>query len=182
MDTETRALVEQARAGSKAAFGSIVDRFKGRALAIAAALVGGDEAEDAAQEAFIHAYRALSTLREVESFPAWLHGLVMNAARDRLRRRRRERARLGDLLSRGTIDRRREGIAVRGDLESVVEALLDELEPEQRAALALRLYDERSYREIAESLATSEASVRGLLYRGMKRLRERLAPVLKAAP
>ncbi len=181
LEIETRLLVEQAAAGSKGAFGLLVERFKGRIFAAALVHLGArEDAEDAAQEAFLQAFRSLHGLREPDRFGAWLFGLARNVFADRFRRRRREQARFDELIASGQLERRPgAGVVVRGDVARAVDALLQELDPDQRTALALRLFEERSYREIAELMDTTADGVRGLIYRGMKRLRERIVPSLK---
>jgi RNA polymerase sigma-70 factor (ECF subfamily) len=75
-------LVSQARAGRQAAFETLVRRYQGAAIARAYALVGErTEAEDAAQEGFLRAFRSLGQLRQPSSFAGWLLQTVSNVAR-----------------------------------------------------------------------------------------------------
>ena len=78
--------MSRARRGDGAAFGALVDAFSEVAFRTAY-LVTGDaaEAEDAAQEAFVKAYRALDRFREGEPFRPWLLRIVGNTARNRRR-------------------------------------------------------------------------------------------------
>jgi RNA polymerase sigma-70 factor (ECF subfamily) len=84
-----RALVLAAQAGDQAAFGQLVRLHQRRAYAVARAIVGTHEdAEDAVQDAFLHAYRALDRFLPDQAFGAWLHRIVANAALDLTRRRK----------------------------------------------------------------------------------------------
>ena len=80
-------LVSSARAGDQLAFGELVRRHQNRAVAYATAILRDRHlAEDAAQEAFVEAYRELASLREPAAFGAWLRRIVFKHC-DRLTRR-----------------------------------------------------------------------------------------------
>ena len=86
---EERALVLAAQRGDRAAFAGLVERHQRRAYAVARAIVlSHDDAEDAVQEGFLHAFRALERFRPEQAFGAWLHRIVANAALDIARRRK----------------------------------------------------------------------------------------------
>ena len=86
---DERELILAAQRGEEAAFGTLVLRHQRRAYAVARAIVlNHEDAEDAVQEGFLHAYRALERFRPDQAFGAWLHRIVANAALDITRRRR----------------------------------------------------------------------------------------------
>jgi len=86
---ELGVLVSRARGGDLDAFGAIVARFQDMALAYAYSVIGDFHlAEDAAQEAFINAYRQLDALREPDAFPGWFRRIVFKHC-DRIKRRKR---------------------------------------------------------------------------------------------
>jgi RNA polymerase sigma-70 factor (ECF subfamily) len=86
---EERALVLAAQKGDERAFAGLVRLHQRRAYAVARAIVGTHEdAEDAVQEAFLHAYKALDRFLPDQAFGAWLHRIVANAALDLMRRRK----------------------------------------------------------------------------------------------
>ena len=81
-------LVIAARAGDRAAFGTIVRRFQDMAFGGAYARLGDvDESQDAAQEAFLDAWRLLGDLRDPAAFPGWFRRIVLKHA-DRIARAR----------------------------------------------------------------------------------------------
>lgn len=83
-------LVAQARAGGKPAFEALVRRYQGAAVARAYALLHDrGEAEDAAQEGFLRAYRSLGQLQHPQAFASWLLRTVANVARRASQKRSR---------------------------------------------------------------------------------------------
>ena len=94
---DLRTLVVAARAGDLASFGEIVRRFQNMAYGYAYSLLDDLHlAEDAAQQAFVQAYRDLAKLREPAAFPGWLRRIVFTQCN---RLTRGERVRAGPLES-----------------------------------------------------------------------------------
>jgi RNA polymerase sigma factor (sigma-70 family) len=84
-----RALVERARQGDEDAFATLVSSTGDRCMAIAYRILRDvDLAEDAVQSSYVSAWRQLRSLRDAESFEAWLHRLLVNACYAETRRRR----------------------------------------------------------------------------------------------
>src|SRR5205823_13908444 len=87
---ETARLVRAARSGDRQAFGQIVELHQRAVTRLAYRLLGDrDEADGAAQDAFVKAWRSLGRFREECPFEAWLSRIVVNQCRDRLKRARR---------------------------------------------------------------------------------------------
>ena len=85
---ELKLLVTRSRAGDVDAYGEIVRRFQDMAYGYAYSVLGDFHlSQDAAQEAFIEAYRCLGNLREPAAFPGWFRRIVFKHC-DRLRRRK----------------------------------------------------------------------------------------------
>ena len=79
---QLRLLIEWSRGGDLEAYGRLVERFQDMVYGYARATLGDRHlAEDAAQEAFIEAYRSLGTLEDVDAFPAWLRRIVFRRCR-----------------------------------------------------------------------------------------------------
>src|SRR5947208_1901457 len=84
-----REMVIAAQEGSNEAFSSLVRLHQRRAYAIVRAIVlSHEDAEDAVQEGFLHAHRALDRFRPDQPFGAWLYRIMANAALDLVRRRK----------------------------------------------------------------------------------------------
>ena len=76
-------------AGDIERYADLVERYRDRTLRVAFTLLGNyQDAEDAAQEAFVSAYRGLARFRREAAFSTWLFRIVVNECRDALRRRR----------------------------------------------------------------------------------------------
>src|SRR3954447_8804363 len=83
-------LVGAFQSGDIAAFDQLVSRWDRRIQGVLYRFVGNhEEARDLSQEAFLRAYRSLGTFKHEARFSSWLYQIALNAARDRLRRRRR---------------------------------------------------------------------------------------------
>jgi RNA polymerase sigma factor (sigma-70 family) len=161
-------LVELARAGHNAAFEAIFERYRPALERYAARLVGPSRGEDAVQQAFVNAHKALSgeSDRKIELKP-WLYRIVHNAALNSLRSTRDEQL-LGDDaerlgLSEDVFERRER---LREALEAV--AALPE---KQRDAILLRELEGRSHEEIAVALGMSSGAARQQIFRARAALR-----------
>ncbi len=132
------------------------------------------EAEDAAQQTFLSAHRALlngSTPRE----PApWLAAIARNECRARARARMREPLLLGEAEPSATASDALSEAIRRADLTALWRAI-DALPVPQREALLLREFGGLSYEELAAALAVSLSAVESLLFRARRGLRERLS-------
>ena len=134
------------------------------------------EAEDAAQQTFLSAYRSLLAGQEPRDPSAWLGTIARNECRSRLRARQTEPLSLaqepaGDELQRD--------VGRRQEIQALCAALA-ELPPQQRDAVVLREFYGLSYAEVAAALGLTGAAVESLLFRGRKRLQEQLRPVRSA--
>jgi RNA polymerase sigma-70 factor (ECF subfamily) len=179
VDAEDRKLVQEAQGGVRAAFGSLVDRYRGRVYALAISIMGDHEsALRLTKETFIRAHRELKRLEKPERFPAWIARLAYQVGRE-LRHDRLE-----DSESELANDRS-EGATIatpfdKGEAErALLEALLSALPERVRVALDLRFREGLTYAEIAETLDLKPTDVRALLERGTRKLRTKLRPYLK---
>jgi RNA polymerase sigma-70 factor (ECF subfamily) len=121
-----------------------------------------EDAEDAAQEAFVNAFSRLNRFRGKSSFRTWLHRIAVNVCIDFLRRQARS---LSVQPPHGGVNDCLLRLQVR-------EALM-QLPPNYRAALVLREVNGFTYAEIAQTLNCSIDDVKNWLYRGRKMFRER---------
>lgn len=168
---DERGWILAAQDGDQGAFGQLVRRHQRRAYAVARAIVlNHEDAEDAVQDAFLHAYRALDRFRPDQAFGAWLHRIVANAALDLTRRRKvREAEELPDALASPFRDP-----AEAGDLRRRLGAALAELPPRQRAVIALHDIEGFKHAEIGTMLGIPEGTARSDLHYARARMREAL--------
>lgn len=127
------------------------------------AIVGRVDADDCYQETWVAALRGYPRLREPSNVRGWLLTIAHRKAIDHLRARRRRAIPVEDLPERPVSppERRDDGLW----------ALVGELPPKQRTALALRYVAEASYPEISAVMQTTEEAARRNVHEGLKRLR-----------
>lgn len=161
------AIVEAARAGDRAAFARLHERYARMVHGILLAHAGPGEADDLVQEVFLRAMRSIGTLRDASAVGAWLAAIARNAAASA------HRAGPGP----GRLANAPEPAArPRGDGLTTEDVLahIRELPEAYRESLLLRLAEQMTGPQIAERLGLTEGSVRVNLSRGMKMLRARL--------
>ena len=196
---EDRALLEAHAAGDADAFGELFTRHRDRLWAVALRTTGNPEdAADALQDALISAYRRAGTFRGDAAVTTWLHRIVVNACLDRLRRAKvraadplpddlEERAARGAVLAGpsadGTVggtagldgDSEPEAHLLAADRRDRVRAALEQLPPEQRAALVLVDMEGYPVVEAAAILEVPTGTVKSRCSRGRARLAVLLA-------
>ena len=171
---DERALVLAAQRGEREAFSQLVRAHQRRAYAVARAIVvNHEDAEDAVQEAFLHAYRALSRFLPDQAFGAWLHRIVANAALDITRRRK---VRDADELPETVASPFRDP-AESSELRRRLEMALATLPARQRAVIVLHDVEGYKHSEIGVTLGIPEGTARSDLHYARSHLREVLGSV-----
>lgn len=142
-------------------------------------LLTGDQAtaEDVAQDAFVRIFSRLSGLPPPASFPAYLRTTIVNLARDRGRRRERERRFLSSLRTEpSTVS-----FSVAVERRDEMWVALQRLPYRQRAAIVLRYYEDLSEAQTADAMGCSVGTVKSYTSRGLKTLRNQVEEVLNDA-
>jgi len=156
--------------GHAASSAEIVERHRPEILRyLGRMLRDTDEAEDACQDVFLRAHRALPRLRTDSNVRAWLYRIATNRALNAGRRRTRALARAAD-VDVDALAAPVDSPEARADLRAVARAV-EALPPRQRAALVLRRLHGLDYREIASSLGGTEAGARANVYQAVRKLR-----------
>lgn len=164
--------IERARARDAGAFRCLVDAYQHVAYGVALRILRQpEEAEEAAQEAFVRAWNALPNFRGDAKFSTWLYRIVTRRAFDRLEAVRRRRGRevgveVAEALPGG--DAPDDSAWQRARL---LEKLTAELPDAQRAAITLFYFEERSVNEVAETLGLPPNTVKTHLSRARAALR-----------
>ncbi|MFC5676133.1 RNA polymerase sigma factor [Aeromicrobium endophyticum] len=171
-------LVRRVRLGERSAFDAIIERHGPGMYRFALRMVGGDrtDAGEVVQEAFISAWKNITTFEARSTLRTWLFSLVSRRAAD-LQRKRRPTPVSDDLLTVIAPAARHDPLQEVMDKELVaaLQAALAELPHQQRAVWLLREVEQMSYDDIATTLVMTPDSVRGQLHRGRKNLAERMA-------
>ena len=166
-------LLESAASSADARLRSQLERSLAGAYRLASVILGNpSDAEDATQDALERAWRARDRLRDEDRFDAWFQRIVVNACRDRLRRRRStpiftsiSEASAG--ASTGYASDPAAGNAERAALSSA----LDRLNADQRIAVAMRYFLDLEVDEIARRVGTRPGTIKSRLHRGLNQLR-----------
>jgi len=182
---EDAALVEAHVAGDPDAFGELFARHRDRLWAVALRTTGNPEdAADALQDALISAFRRAGSFRGEAAVTTWLHRIVVNACLDRLRRAKVRSTDplpddLEDHAARGSVAAGPasdpEAQALVGDRRGRVLAALEELPPDQKAALVLVDMEGYPVREAALILEVPAGTIKSRCARGRARLAVLLA-------
>lgn len=172
-------LVERARSGDERAFRDLVERYEGRVASTVIGMLGpGDEAEDVGQETFIRLYRSLDRFRGDASLGTYLTRIAINLSLTALKRRKRFRARFvsrdddGRATPEPGVDP--EPAIERKEVGHRVRKAVDELSPDHRAVVVLRMIDGYSTREAARILGVPAGTVMSRLARALERLEEKM--------
>lgn len=175
---EETELVDRARAGDVDAYEQLVERYSTLAFRTAYLIAGSAaDAEDASQEAFVKAHRAMPRFRPGASFRPWLLQIVANEARNQRRsvaRRTNLSLRVADRLATGGAAPSPEGVAEATEEREQLLRAVNSLRDEDRLVVACRYFLELSSQEAAAVLQCPEGTVKSRLSRALDRLRERL--------
>lgn len=157
-------LLARLRRGDEQAFRELVARYEALVRSYALGILGDrQEAEDAAQECFLRAYRRLGAFRGEATLQTWLLRICRNHCLDRLRARPSvELVELRPDLADGASDTTESSVAIRVDRERLVNALAVLPEPLQQAVV-LRELRGLSYEEVASALGLPIGTVRSRL-------------------
>lgn len=186
IDLEDRALLEDFRSGNELAFEALVMRYRQELLHAAQAILRhAQDAEDVCQAALLKLYERSGQYRGEAPVRVWLRRLTVSTCLDHLRRRRvrafllpwQDRA----ARSHASPDAGADGDARYAELRTQLDAILDRLPGRQRVIFSLRVLEEWSLLEIADSLAVDVGTVKTHLFRATRRVREKLAPATAPA-
>ncbi len=174
-------LVLRAADGDREAYAALVRRHSPRVYSLCASMLRRrEDAQDAAQEAFVKAWRSIRHFRGGSSFATWIYRIAANACRDSLRRRSRAQAEAIDTRRPGEQGRSLEPAAKTTDESTRIEdadaaaKILGRLSPDHRLILILREAQGFNYGEIAQILDCSVDAVKGRLKRARRQLNEKL--------
>jgi RNA polymerase sigma-70 factor (ECF subfamily) len=172
--------IAKARDGDDRAFQEVVNAFQGPVFNLCFRMLGNaQEAEDAAQETFLKAYRNMKRYDPNRKFLNWILSIASNHCIDRLRRRRLQLISLDEWLPRFENPAPNPGpeeTMTDLELQEDVREILDELGSTDRAAIILRYWYEYSYEEIAQSLSLTVPAVKSRLHRARRSLAEQWSP------
>ncbi|MDZ7315840.1 MAG: sigma-70 family RNA polymerase sigma factor [candidate division KSB1 bacterium] len=181
--------VRAAQDGDYAGFDALVRKYQDRIFGICLLFLDDrNDADDAAQEVFIKAYRSLSRFKGKAQFSTWLYRIAVNHCLNLLRARRRRK-----MLTLFSRLRAREKLYLmetaggedphmrmeQEEIEQKVAKAIESLPDDQKTALILHRYEGLSYQEIAGVMGVSVACIESRLFRAKKKLAELLGTLGK---
>lgn len=185
-------LIVQCQAGDLAAFDTLVERHQNKIFNLCYWMLGNrDEAADAAQDAFIRAYRSLPNFRGDSAFGTWLHRIAVNTALDAANRRKRAPLPYTDVISAADCEEETPDIdstpaqtdlaqsepalaALRHERHVAVREALARLPENFRQVLVLFEIEGYAYEEIAGVLDLPLGTIKSRINRARLRLRDEL--------
>lgn len=196
--TQDAALVQRICARDAVAFELLMRRHNRRLYRTARSLLrDASEAEDALQEAYLSAYRAMGNFRAEASVATWLTRIVVNECMNRLRRGARRDNIVPILAAHARPEPEGEAMPseepsaidtetpdralVRAEMRALLERKIDELPADFRTVFVMRSVEELSVEETAQCLGIAEATVRTRHFRARSLLRESIAADLDVA-
>ena len=173
---EETEIVERAKRGDARAYEELVQTYQGIAFRTAYLVVGNAaDAEEAAQDGFVKAYRALGRFRTGEPFRPWLLKIVANEARNRRRSAGRRDAlalRAAVAESSGEAAPSPETAALDAERRRALLAAVETLPEEQRLVVTCRYFLDLSEEETAAVLGVRRGTIKSRTSRALDRLRE----------
>jgi RNA polymerase sigma-70 factor (ECF subfamily) len=174
--TEITSLVERARAGDRTAYGALVERFQPTVYAIALSrLRNPTEAQELAQEVFLHGMRKLPQLRDAQCFAGWLRQITVRMALNRLTRRGPLHKVEADVLDQteaagaGPLDQ-----LVQSEQAAELYKGLARLKPVDRATLMAFYIRGRSLKQMSREFETPVGTIKRRLHVARNRLKKQL--------
>lgn len=184
------ALIEAARAGSLDAFNALVTAYQDRVYTLAYRIMGdGAAAADLAQDAFITAYRKLSTYRG-GNFRSWLMRITANTCYDALRSNKRHPATSLEDLATDSDDEyplpddapTPEQAAERKEIARAIQGCISGLSPDQRIVLVLSDIEGMDYQAIADEVNAALGTVKSRISRARAAMRDCLSAFRELLP
>src|SRR5437588_5576205 len=170
-DADDTAFVRRCLEGDTAAFGPVVERYQRVLFTVAMRMLGDyDEASDAAQNAFVKAYRKLHAYDPTQRFFSWIYRILVNECLNARRDRRSHEPITPDLA----IVESPADLLESDERRRRVQAAILTLPHDYREVIVLRHFAEQSYDEIAEALGIPSRVVKSRLRTARQRLGQML--------
>ena len=184
---EERELVQRVRNGDQAAFRELVEQHKQRVYYLALDMTGNHhDAEDLSQEVFMKVHKGIGKFRSGAKLSTWLHRITVNAYIDSKRKKSLKMVSLFDKKEDGGADPLNvaadestgnpEHSVDSADINRHVSRALERLSEHERAVFVLRHYHDLPLKEISHTMNIAEGTVKSLLFRSIRKLRDRLSP------
>ena len=168
-------LADRFRNGERAAFDQIVRRHQKGVWYLVRRYVKRDaDASDVSQQAFVRAFKGLATFRGTATVRSWIYRIAINCALSWLRDHRREEP--TEIAEDALVEANAAPAKIMGGQQGAqLRAAIGQLPPKQKLVLELRVFDDLSFKEVAELAECTENTAKVNFHYAVKRLRELLA-------
>ncbi|MEK6220910.1 MAG: sigma-70 family RNA polymerase sigma factor [Chloroflexota bacterium] len=173
INEEERDWLIKAQQGNDEAFVYIVDSYQRPVYNLCYRMLGNaGDAEDAAQETFIRAYKAINRYDIKRKFSTWLLSIASNYCIDQIRKKKLPAFSYDSLPVPDIKDDSPwlESIVINEEKQGMINNILDQLKPKDRSAVVLHYWYDHSYEEIADALDLTASAVKSRLHRARKEL------------
>ncbi len=183
--TDERELVRQIQNGDTSAFRELVETHKARVYYLALDLHGNHhDAEDLSQEVFLKVYRGIKKFRGGAKISSWLYRITLNTYLSGKRKKadsivtlvnKQDDDGCDPLETADTVTGNPERAAASRGITEHVNTALERLTQQERAVFVMRHYHDMPLKEISSALDLAEGTVKSLLFRSIRKLREHLS-------
>ena len=170
-------LIDEIRAGSRAAFNQLIERHEQFVYRVAWSFTKENQsALDISQNVFIKVHRKLDSFHGRSTFRTWLVRITQNESHSWLTNQKRHIAHAAvDSLPGIPYPPRQESTMVQAERSRNLQDEIQKLNPRQQKAVLLRYFQNMPTREIGDVLECSEGQVKNILFRSLKKLRNNLS-------
>jgi len=175
--------IQRVRAGNVEAYSRLVERYRDMVYTICIRMLGNEmDAEEAAQDAFVKAFRALNDFHEKSKFSTWLYRITYNQCISVIRRKVKLIDLVDDVPDTGAEDTALNGLdsLSKEERSKYLQIAVDSLPETDAVVITLFYYEELSLEEIAGITGLSSNNIRIKLHRSRKKLYQELQKLLKS--
>jgi RNA polymerase sigma factor (sigma-70 family) len=175
--------IQRVRAGEVEAYSRLVDRYKDMVYTLCIRMLGNEaDAEEAAQDAFVKAFRALDDFHGKSKFSTWLYRIAYNQCISVIRRKVKVIDLVDNIPDTGAEDTSLDGLDTlsREERSKYLQMAVDSLPETDAVVITLFYYEELSLEEIAGITGLSGNNIRIKLHRSRKKIYQELHKILKS--
>lgn len=170
-------IIDKVKSGDEDAFQELVLLYRNKAFGLCYSIVGNiEDAKDILQDAFIKVYRHIDRFRKGSSFYTWFYAILVNTARDYLRKKARWRTEFLEDVADFHISSER--VILSEELKKLMEGAINQLSEKQRLCFVMKHENGIKIDEIAQILHCRPSTVKVHLFRAVRSLQKKLSPYL----
>lgn len=182
---DEQTLIQKAQKGDIKAYESLVFKYDKRVMALIRHSVLNDEdAKELYQDIFLKVYRSIGKYGKNSNFYTWLYRITINTC---LNYHQKKSTRLDKITETINTDsyiskqtkQNPESVMMNNELQETIQEGLNNLSPKEKMVFILKHYEGLKIREIADLLKETDGSVKNCLFRGIKKLKIHLTPLMK---